>query len=221
MDFAVKNTTKISFLDLLCPYTCRGCGRMGELFCGCCKNYIKMSILDVCVNCKQAKCDCKMPFNELFAVGWREGALSKLVEEYKYKSIRGAAKVIAELLNEAIGNLGDEVAIVPLPTISQHIRARGFDHTLKVAKELAKLRGWKVERALTRINKTVQVGSDEKLRIKQAKHAYKVTRKISSKTKYLLLDDIWTTGASMKTAAKRLSDAGAGTIYGAIVAVSR
>ena len=110
-----------------------------------------------------------------------------------------------------------KIILVPLPTIQKHIRERGFDHTLRLCfelenflqKRLAKL-GMKVEYEdlLVRKNKTVQVGKEKKERMKQAEKAYGIREgiKIESKTLYVLVDDVTTTGASL-TAAKKILQA--------------
>lgn len=202
MSFDVKITTKNSFLDLFMPYTCRGCGRLGEILCECCKKYnTRAEIVEEWV----------------YAVGKREGALMRVVEDYKYKSIRRTARVLAEMMDEALPEIEEEVVIVPLPTIRKHIRERGFDHTLLLAKKLAKIRKCDYNSLLVRANKTVQVGSDSKTRLEQAKSAYQAVSGIDKSKTYILLDDVWTTGASMRAAKKVLEEAGAKKIYGVVI----
>lgn len=163
----------------------------------------------------------------LFVVGWREGVLKKLVSEFKYESVRAVGEVLAEMLDETIPDLsavlpeGAEVVVVPLPTIGKHVRKRGLDHTLILARKLAKMRGWKCERVLERAVDTVQVGAKAKERQEQAKRAYEVSREVDSKKYYLLLDDVWTTGASMKAAERVMRKAGAKKVMGAVIEVGK
>lgn len=222
MGFDVKITTFSRILDLIAPFSCRGCGRLGSLLCECCKNYNIQQRPKICPRCRktQKKCSCK---TKVYAVSYRMGVMMKLTEEYKYKSIRKTAEVLAEMMDATIPSefgKGEEVIVVPLPTISRHIRERGFDHTLLLAKELAKRRKWKVEKALVRKNKTVQVGASEVVRRRQASEAYEACCKLDAKRTYLLVDDVWTTGASMEAAILALKKAGAKKMASAVILMS-
>ena len=227
MAFIVKNTTIISPLDLIAPHSCRGCGSLGMPLCNRCKNNILLHHQTMCPNCKTynsttkcPKCDFMPP---TFVIDRRSSAIGQLISDYKYSSLRALSYPIAEICDEILPDILGPVSIVPLPTISQHIRERGFDHTLKIAKSICKLRpAYKTERLLIRAKNTVQVGSSQSARISQAKKAYQINPKIriDSSATYILLDDVWTTGASMKSAIKQLQFAGINKIILLILAVS-
>ena len=204
----VKNTTRVGLMDLIAPHSCMGCGRLGEVLCECCKN----DILCCKINNKP---------RGLYAVGEREDLLGELIYKYKYDSTRAIGFAMAEMLAEKLPEM-DNAVVVPLPTATNHVRERGFDHTLYLAKKLAKLKGFKVERLLLREKNTVQVGADKKARLKQAEEAFSVKdgTVFDDKATYILLDDVWTTGASMKAAARKLKAAGAKRVVMAVVAVS-
>ena len=224
MSFIVKNTTFCGLFDLICPHSCRGCGATGKALCECCKNDIILTQLDFCPNCKgptkNGYCEnCHLP--PIFAVGPREHLLGRLVHDYKYRQVRSLSTGLAEILDQTLPVFSEPVTIVPLPTIRRHIRERGFDHILLIAKKLARLRGWKVEPIITRVKDTVQVGADKDIRRVQASSAYAVAGPVNKDATYLLLDDVWTTGASMKAALKKLQRAGAFKIVGSVLAVSR
>ena len=208
MGFIVKNTTDLNVLDLICPHTCRGCGRLGELLCGCCKNNIE-------------KANLQLRNGKVFVYGARKGLLYELVKEYKYAPVRGMGRVFARMMDEILPEFSGEVAIVPLPTIARHVRERGFDHMVLLAKKLAKMRGYQMVKMLSRANNAVQVGADEALRRKQAKTAYEVAKPVSKDATYILVDDVWTTGASMRAAIKLLREAGAQKVYGAVIVANK
>lgn len=148
--------------------------------------------------------------------------MKDLVEDYKYQAIRRLAKTLVEMLDEVLPKELSKVSVVPLPTIGRHIRERGFDHTKLLAKELVKRRkGWEVCKVIYREDKAVQVGSDVETRKRQAKAAYKLSEKINTEKKYLLLDDVWTTGASMESAISLMQKAGCKDLVAAVLAISR
>lgn len=179
--------------------------------------------------------DCEVPFCWLGVVGWREGALAKLTKDFKYKSVRAAGEVLVNFLDERIpedfgvGNASEaamregglEVVVVPLPTIGRHVRERGLDHTAILTKKLAKRRRWKYERVLGRATDVVQVGTKAAERKAQAEKTYEVVREVSGEKLYLLVDDVWTTGATMLAAEKTLREAGAKWIAGVVLATGR
>ncbi|MBQ2623238.1 ComF family protein [Candidatus Saccharibacteria bacterium] len=229
MPNSVKNTTFPKLLDLLAPHYCRGCERLGEVLCNRCKNNIIASQLQICPNCKAKaknhRCQKCHTLPPIYLVGERSSLIGNLVHDYKYHSTRALAKPLAEILDKILPNTTNQAVIVPLPTIDRHIRERGLDHTYLIAKHLAKIRGknYQTSKLLLRAKNTVQVGANRSMRLTQADSAYVVSSKatIDPSTTYILLDDVWTTGASMKAAVKKLRQAGAKDIIIAILALSR
>ena len=225
----VKNTTFPGPLDLIAPHHCRGCRELGTVLCGCCKKHIiKSNIYNNCPKCKNQLNNFKCPhchtLPPIYTIGAREGLLADLIHDYKYYSIRAIGVKLAELLHEKLPkNLPQNTIIIPLPTSTKHIRERGFDHTLRIAKHLAKLnKNLKISPILIRDKNTVQVGTDKKTRRLQAKDAYIINPKIAidPTATYLLLDDVWTTGASMESAIQKLRTAGAKKIIIALLSIS-
>ena len=208
---------------------------MGTVLCGCCKNNILDGRVRVCPMCKRRLeagervcAECELGFERLEVVGWREGVLKEMIEEYKYRGVRELAGSLAELvvgvMREGEGGADDEqgrVVVVPLPTIGRHVRQRGLDHTGRLAREVARRMGWECRRVLGRAKDTVQVGAKKAVREEQAKRAYEVSGKAEAGEVYLLVDDVWTTGASMRAAAEVMRAAGATRLMGVVLATGR
>ena len=122
------------------------------------------------------------------------------------------AAVLTEMLD---GIVPDGGMIVPLPTISRHVRERGFDHIGLIARKMR----LPVARVLVRNKNTVQVGASREERVRQAKDAYAALG-VDARSDYLLLDDVWTTGSSMMAAVQKLREAGAKKIEIVVIARS-
>lgn len=227
MLFHVKKTTLVSPLDLIAPHSCRGCGTIGSVLCNRCKNNIITNHHNYCPVCKApnktGKCKTCKNLPKAFVVDFRTNLIGELIHDYKYNSVRSLAKPLAEILDATLPQISGKAIIAPLPTISRHIRERGFDHITLIAKHLARLRNYGSLPILIRANSSVQVGSDKSTRIIQANSAYSLNPKykIDNDTTYILLDDIWTTGASMKAAVKKLREAGAKKIVISVLGLSQ
>lgn len=138
--------------------------------------------------------------------------LRRLIEIYKYNSVRAASWELAEML---AGIVGDGWTLMPLPTIRKHIRERGFDHIGSLCRKM----GLPVERALLRAKDSVQVGADSETRRAQAQEAYRAGV-VNPSRQYLLVDDVWTTGSSMMAACETMREAGAKNLAIAVIARS-
>jgi ComF family protein len=167
-----------------------------------------------------SSCGSELPFSGVFVVGERAKTLKKLVGNYKYFSRRESAKVIAELLNSILPEkLPRGLTIVPLPTIPAHIRERGFDHMKLVARELARLQKLPCDlKLLRRTDNISQHSANLRQRQKQARQAFTIDSRRSVSTQILIIDDIYTTGATTAAAARLLKQHGAKDVWLGVVA---
>lgn len=206
------------------PHLCCGCGKTGTLLCDNCKYDINNDYFEGCIVCGGAtgargKClHCKLPYSRAWCVGERSGELRKLIDDFKFENARAAHVPLAELLMERIGQLPPEVIIVPVPTISSHIRQRGYDHTLLIARLMAKQCRLHLDTSLYRATSTRQRDASRKQRIEQAKAAFAVRKQLRGDQPYLLIDDVITTGSTLKYAAEALRAAGAKDVWVAAIA---
>ena len=214
---------KISVLDLICPHYCCSCGEIGDILCEYCKNNIIEDIYSGCIVCGKTtigdnKCnDCKTAYTKAWCVGERKGSLLNLIDKLKFHRARASAKKCAELLDERLPILPDDIIVVPIPTIAPHIRIRGYGHTELIARKFASMRNITYKNILHREKYEVQHKANKKERIKQAKRAFVVKEKIPVKT-ILLIDDIFTTGSTMEFAAQKILENGASNVWIAIIA---
>lgn len=112
--------------------------------------------------------------------------------------------------------------IVPVPLHPLRLRERGFNQAAVIAKVVAREMGIPLDsRTVIRIKHTDRhrAGMDEVARMKSVARAFAVTRpeRIRGET-ILLVDDVFTTGATLNACSRVLVEAGAKAVYGFTVA---
>lgn len=209
----------------IAPHHCCGCGQKGGLLCDCCKNDVLEERFLQCIFCFNVVKNTNLcsghslPYQNGWAVGWREGVLGSLIDELKFKGRREAGKHLAELIDRTLPDVPERVVVVPVPTTHKNIRLRGFDHTRLIADHLAKFRGWQVAKVLARQNNITQhFAASAAMRRRQADSFFKPTKRLDGRLTYLLVDDIYTTGSTIRAAADALVLAGAKHIWIAVAA---
>lgn len=209
--------------SLLAPHYCCSCGAVGSLLCQYCKYDIIDDSFEACILCHklaqpgQNSCSgCKSAFTKAWCAGSRSEGLKELLNRYKFERARAAYAPLADLLHATLPTLPDDMVIVPVPTIAPHIRERGYDQTVLLAQQLARTRGAAYDPLLRRKTNSVQRGASRKQRIRQAEQAFRAD---NCTGRYLVIDDITTTGSTLDAAAKVLLAAGATEVWVAVVAV--
>jgi hypothetical protein len=114
----------------------------------------------------------------------------------------------------AVGAL-DGMVFVPA-THEAYLR-RGFDHMEYVARELAAITGLEVFDALARTSARDQRELGREARAANAARTYAVAQEVYG-ARILLIDDVITTGASMREAVRSLQAAGAEQVWAASIA---
>lgn len=160
--------------------------------------------------------NCRPPYTRAWCVGLYDEGLKDLIHGFKFERAKSNHKDLVDLLDKTLPVLPNDLTVTYVTTLSSHRRLRGYDHVRLVARVFAKRRGLKFETALERQGKTQQRGVGAELRWRQAKIAYASNKKLTGR--YLLIDDVVTTGATLHYASKTLLDAGASEVWVAAIA---
>jgi ComF family protein len=154
-----------------------------------------------------------------------EGALKEAIHRFKYGGVFPLVSVFGDLLQPTFQNLTRDYPVdvmVPVPLHIRRLRERGFNQALLLVKELSKRTGIPYEeRALKKIKDTpVQITLKKRERRKNLTGAFQVKDQeaIQGKT-VVLVDDVYTTGATVNECSRALLKAGAERV--AVLTVAR
>lgn len=209
-------------LQYIAPHHCFGCGKTGTVLCSNCKYDIVDETFSGCIVCAGPSlvgiCStCKTTYEKAWCVGDRSGTLERLIDAYKFERVKRASVELAELLDKIVPVLPPETIVIPVPTVQSHIRVRGYDHALLLARQLARRRKLKILPVIKRVNTASQHELGRKERFKNATQAFKCGGLLRD-VPYLLVDDITTSGATLQYTAAALKAAGAKEVWVAVVA---
>jgi ComF family protein len=148
--------------------------------------------------------------------------LAEAIQRFKYHGDVNLAAPLSRLWSKInIQDLPVE-AIIPVPLHPTRLRERGFNQALLLGKAIAKIHKKTVlTGALKRIRNTipqVQLDHSERERNVRGAFAVKNRREIMDK-RLLLVDDVFTTGATVNECARVLKKSGANEIF--IVTLAR
>lgn len=149
-------------------------------------------------------------------------AASFMIEGLKFREERFWARVFGEMAADFCRhkNLGPFDAVVCVPTSAKKRRIRGYNPPGLIARELAARMHLPFEEDLYLTKKVKdQIGLGAKARAINVRGAFGA-RDASSKH-ILLLDDTYTTGATMKAAEIACMDAGAASVTGIVCMKAR
>jgi ComF family protein len=158
------------------------------------------------------------PFESARALMIYREEIFPIIHRMKYGARPSLARFFGEvMLREFERVLGDmEVdGIIPIPLHPRRLRQRGFNQAALMAKRIGRRLGIQVEeRAFARTRWTEpQVGLSRARREVNVRGAFKVRQpeKIQDR-QWLLVDDVYTTGSTLREAARTLKKAGAATV---------
>jgi ComF family protein len=168
-------------------------------------------------------------FERAVAYGSYEDGLRELIHLLKYGGVRPSANVLGRMLAEAIASLGadppSDTIIIPVPLHSTKLRQRGFNQAELIARAAIKIRG--VESRLhlrgnvfeRKRDTPSQIGLTGHQRRANLRGAFAVTKPEEIKGReVIVVDDVYTTGATVSECARVLLRAGATKIWVATVA---
>ncbi len=162
-------------------------------------------------------------------VRWGEGALAKnrslylyndflqeVIAKWKFRGDAELTRLFTTELQQLAKPFGQIDAIVPIPLSAERLYERGFNQSRLLAEQLE----YPLLEALAKPNHLPKQSKKSRKERLQQENQFQITEiEITNKT-ILLVDDIYTTGATLYAAAEILKKHGANAVYSITVARS-
>jgi ComF family protein len=149
------------------------------------------------------------PFSQVDYACEYQPPVDKWVMSLKFGENLLITRLFAELLLPKLNSIEDDYLLMPVPLHKSRLRSRGYNQAYEIAKELAKDTKRVLDTSLIRHKNTAM---QAELKLKQRAHnvnkAFKVTSSVKDK-KIILIDDVMTSGNTLRECAKTLIKAGA------------
>lgn len=227
--------TKTPLLDLIYPRRCPMCQGIvkpnpeNPRICPTCRERLPYLQPPYCLKCgkevegeEQEYCyDCtKLPkhFKKGYPVLRYQGDCRKGMEAFKYHNRREYAEFYAEIIDNRHGAELRELAldaILPIPVHPHKKRMRGYNQAELIAKELSsRIETPCYSKCLMRtVNTVPQKELNDKQRLNNLKNAFLLKENHVELRKVLLVDDIYTTGATIEACTDILLSQGVEEVY--------
>lgn len=222
-------------LDILFPKKCVGCSEIGSYFCQRCISNILQTDL-VCPKCEKLAvggqvhpiCKRKFGLDGLWSLGIYQNPLRKAIKQLKYGKVTNLAENLVNIIIEYWAKYGafvlDEIkkdqgigwVVVSVPLNWYRENSRGFNQSSLFGQTLSKNLGLDYCDALKRIRFTKpQVGLKGKDRHLNIRGAFEISKPytLNPSSYVLLIDDVWTTGSTLKECCYILKRAGAKKVW--------
>lgn len=223
-------------MDVLFPKSCLNCQREGSYLCQDCQSLLDILESSFCLCKKPSRlpmagkcrsCADKHLDGLYFAVRYGNNLVKKIIHRFKYEPYaKDLASPLAFLIITHFNLMqksfdGDNCILLPIPLSKRKLRQRGYNQSEEIARVLSEnLKIPLMQNCLFKNKETPsQMTLSREEREKNIKGAFSVNPSARLRArKILLVDDVYTTGATMEEAAKILKKAGAKEVWGISVA---
>lgn len=151
------------------------------------------------------------PFASCASVVVFGGTPARIIHAYKDQGERRLAREIAAGMTRILHPIwtAEHPTIVAVPATRRAVRQRGFDHMELVAREIASRTGFPISQPLARPRRVDQRSLSRTQRIENMEGSMITLPGASIPSRILLVDDVYTTGATLFAATDALLRAGA------------
>ena len=164
----------------------------------------------------------------LFAWGKYEGSVKQSIGKLKYDGNQSIGNLYGEWLAASWQrltptSLSAKLIVIPVPLHADKLTSRGFNQAELIARGFCHITGSKLDLSLQRTRSTIaQFGLSKSARQENVAGAFTlVNSRLKSGDTVLLIDDIYTTGATVRSAAAVIRSIGVNVCGVAVIATGR
>lgn len=214
-----------ALVDTVFPPVCASCGQVGLLFCSTCRLEVRWIFEPVCAKCGRPQAlptgsclNCRnssLPLEQSRAAVLYVDPVRTVIHRLKFDGFFALAQPLAELMLEAWPRWRHDFdLIVPIPLHPNRQRQRGFNQSELLVRELRKRLSWASHQSALKRNRWTrpQIGLSAPERRDNVDGAFEANPAVVNGKRVLLVDDVFTTGSTLTSAASALLDAGAATV---------
>lgn len=147
----------------------------------------------------------------------RDGAVKALIDLYKFERVMAADVALAALLTARLPDLPASTVCTFVPASAAHRRQRGYDHMQRVVKKVAQKKSVQYAPLLRRRHDVNQRGHTRAERLRRQDGAFMAQQRDVTGP-IVLIDDIYTTGGTLRAATKALREVYDQPIFVAVIA---
>ena len=197
-------------LRLVFPPRCVLCGREDVLLCAPCHRTLPARL--------DADALPKLSAVRAARAVWPyEGHVHRIVRQYKYAGLRALAPLLAAEMSDVLRTWNPPVSVIAhVPGHKSRLRERGFDQAELLAREVSAASGIPAVSALTRTRETRARARTLSIaqRADNVRAAFTAADPDAARGRaILLIDDVITTGATLRESARALREAGAAGVW--------
>jgi len=230
----------VDILNFLFPKYCLGCGKQGSYFCPKCLQSAK-AIKQICPVCEKQTpfgqahnfCQTRNCLDGLISFFAYEGIIRLAIHKLKYRLVTDLKEELWQIINNDWQKREEEMMVlkkflnterplvVPIPLYWHKENIRGFNQASLFGEKLSlKFNLLFSDKILVRKkNVPSQTKLTQKEREENVKGIFSVSPNIhNSLFNILLVDDVWTTGATLKEATRVLKEGGVKRVWGLTIA---
>lgn len=194
-----------SIANFLFPLRCNNCGKSGSALCNTCLASLAPTPLSI---------------GRVHSIySYKSPLVKKLIKSIKYSRNTTALSVLIDHAHSTYNDFlktypTTEKVLVPIPKHSTKEKVQGYNQSTKIAQALSRTLHIPLAIVLTKPKYTqpqAQI-SDRVQRLQNVSHTMQASEQLSPHILYIVIDDVYTTGATITEAFRALKENGATTV---------